>query len=326
LQRLFSRGQGASQIITIRQSDSVVSDYSTAKQASSPTATVVATRQEAEKKQRLQQQQQFRTLEMKYMELYSADQRIGQGISAILMQLNEAALRGLMEMLLKKDYATRKILLSGILSFLVIFGAVFMIFQSARKIDESKRILQAHQEILIDKVYECPLTGIHNRRFFDEKADEVLKSLVLTNGRLGLLMLDIDHFKNYNDNYGHQKGDECLKTVAQILSKSIVLADDFVARYGGEEFVIVLPSTDSEGACLVAEKIIRNINKANIPHEYSSVAGHITLSIGVANGVVDSSLKTDDFVKVADDMLYSSKEAGRNRYTFKEIEKPIKNP
>jgi diguanylate cyclase (GGDEF)-like protein len=327
LQRLFSRGQGASQIITIRQSDSEVSDYNAAQYASSPTATATAaaTRQDVEKKQQFQQQ--LRTLEMKYLELYSTDQRIGQSISTILIQLQKDAQRRLMEMLLEKDYAIRKILLSGILSFFAIFGAVFMIFQSAKKIAEAKRIseelMQARQNVLIDKVYECPLTGIHNRRFFDEKANEVMKSLAITNGRLSLLMIDIDHFKNYNDGYGHQMGDECLKTVAQILSKSIGRADDFVARYGGEEFVIVLPSTDSEDACLLAEEIIRTIHKANIPHQYSSVANHVTLSIGVAGGTVNPSLTTDDFIKVADDMLYSSKEAGRNRYTFSEMENTI---
>ncbi|MDR2907973.1 MAG: diguanylate cyclase [Bacteroidales bacterium] len=175
--------------------------------------------------------------------------------------------------------------------------------------------LETEVTSLKDKVYECPLTSIYNRRFFDERANQIIKSSQ-TNGQFSLLLLDIDYFKKYNDNYGHQMGDECLKTVAQILSKSIGRTGDFVARYGGEEFVIVLPYTDGEGACLIAEKIIRNMHKADILHEYSDNTNYVTLSIGVTSGIMDSSLTIDDFVKVADDMLYSSKAAGRNKYTF----------
>jgi diguanylate cyclase (GGDEF)-like protein len=142
----------------------------------------------------------------------------------------------------------------------------------------------------------------------------------LVDDQLSLLMLDIDLLKEYNDGYGHQEGDECIKTVAQILSKSI-RSCDFVVRYGGDEFVIVLPSLDAEEACFVVEKIIGNIHKANIPHKYSNIANRITLSIGVATGMVEPSLTIDDFVTVADDMLYASKEAGRNKYTFREMEK-----
>jgi diguanylate cyclase (GGDEF)-like protein len=190
----------------------------------------------------------------------------------------------------------------------LLFGHAYHQYEAGRLIREQE-----------DKMNKCPLTGIYNRRFFDEKANHIMNSSV--NGQLSLLMIDFDHFKEYNDNYGHQKGDECLNAVAQILSKSVGRAGDFVVRYGGDEFVIVLPLIDAEGACLIAEKIIGNMRTAYIPHEYSNVANHITLSIGVTSGIVEPSLTIDDFVKVADEMLYSSKEANRNRYTFGEMEK-----
>jgi diguanylate cyclase (GGDEF)-like protein/PAS domain S-box-containing protein len=181
--------------------------------------------------------------------------------------------------------------------------------------------LESEVGSLKEKTYEDPLTGIYNRRFLDEKANQITKSLMPTNAQLSILMLDIDLFKEYNDHYGHQKGDECLKAVAHILSESISRAGDLVIRYGGEEFVIVLPSTDAKKACLVAEKIIENMRKANIPHEYSHITNHVTLSIGVTTGIMEDSLTVDNFVKVADDMLYASKKNGRNRYTFREMGK-----
>jgi diguanylate cyclase (GGDEF)-like protein len=190
----------------------------------------------------------------------------------------------------------------------------------AYDLSETKK-LKSEVASLKDKIYEDGLTGIHNRRYFDVRTNRIMKLLAHANGKLGLFMIDIDQFEEYNDGYGHQKGDECIKTVAQILSKSIGQSGDFVARYGGDEFAIVLPLTDAEGACVVAERIIKNIHEANIPHKYSNVANHVTLSIGVTSGIVDSSLTIDDFVKVADDLLYVSKNAGRNRYTFKEMGK-----
>jgi len=172
---------------------------------------------------------------------------------------------------------------------------------------------------LKDEIYECPLTGISNRKFFDERTNSIVQSLAQKNDTLSLLMLDIDQFKPYNDNYGHLMGDDCLKEVAQILSKSIEQSDGFVARYGGEEFVIVLPLVDPKKACLVAENILKNLQKACVPHGFSDVAAHVTISIGVTGGVVHSSQTPDDFIKTADEALYAAKETGRNRFVFKAI-------
>jgi len=160
------------------------------------------------------------------------------------------------------------------------------------------------------------LTGIYNRRFFDGNMKKIIRSLSHTGGKLSLLMIDIDFFKKYNDTYGHDAGDTCLKEVAAILNKSINRGDDFTARYGGEEFVVVLPNADSNGARIIAERLLKNICDANIPHEKNEVAPYITVSIGGTTGIVNNKQEESDYVKSADTALYKSKQNGRNRYTF----------
>jgi len=163
------------------------------------------------------------------------------------------------------------------------------------------------------------LTGIHNRRFLDESMKRIISSLSRSGSLLSLLMIDIDFFKRYNDIYGHVEGDKCLKIVAQTLSKSITRADDFVARYGGEEFVVVLPNTDEEGAQLIADKLLENIRRCNIPHKQNDAANYLTISIGVTTGKVAYTHNADNFVKKADELLYKSKQNGRNRYFFEQL-------
>ena len=129
------------------------------------------------------------------------------------------------------------------------------------------------------------------------------------------MMIDIDRFKLYNDTYGHGEGDNCLKSIARILSISIIRDADFVTRYGGEEFTIVLPYTDENGACIIAEKLLENIRNYNIPHNKSDIADYVTISIGIVTGKVKHSQKGNDYIKKADEMLYISKQRGRNKYT-----------
>ena len=166
------------------------------------------------------------------------------------------------------------------------------------------------------KIYYDALTGIYNRRFFDENLIRLSKTLSRSRGSLGLMMIDIDFFKRYNDTYGHSEGDNCLKIVAETLSESITRKDDFIARYGGEEFAVVLPNTDEVGAIVIAEKMIENIQKQGIPHETSDAASYVTVSIGVATGRVEHTQNGRDFLKRADEMLYKSKQSGRNRYSL----------
>ena len=161
-----------------------------------------------------------------------------------------------------------------------------------------------------------PVTGIYNRRYMDEHLRHIIKSLSRSDGMLSLLMIDVDLFKNYNDTYGHSKGDGCLKTIAEVLKGSLLRADDFVTRYGGEEFVVVLPNTDENGARMIADRLLESIRNRNITHEGSNVASYITISIGVTTGIVQHIYSGEDYIKRADKALYISKQNGRNRYTY----------
>jgi len=160
------------------------------------------------------------------------------------------------------------------------------------------------------------LTGIYNRRYLDGSLKKIIKLLSRTGASLSVLMIDIDYFKKYNDAYGHDAGDECLKKIADALSQCVIREEDFVARYGGEEFTVVLPNTDENGAKLVAERMLEKVRECSIPHEKSNVAGYVTISIGGATNLVNHLQHGKDYIKLADEGLYESKENGRNRYTF----------
>ena len=199
---------------------------------------------------------------------------------------------------------------TGMFDFFAILSVsvLFILFISERIAAPFKRIL--------DKIHYDALTGIYNRRFFDENLKKTIKSLSRSRSALSLMMIDVDFFKKYNDTYGHSKGDDCLKTVAKILVKSLSRADDFVVRYGGEEFAVVLPNTEAAGARMIAEKLLENIQKYNIPHKTSDAAGCVTISIGVTTGSVNHTQNWTDYVKRADEALYISKQNGRNQYTY----------
>ena len=181
--------------------------------------------------------------------------------------------------------------------------------------DEIGDLSQTVQD-LFHKANVDGLTGIYNRRFMENNLEHIMGLLSRSNSLLSVLMLDIDFFKKYNDTYGHEEGDSCLKKVAKVLESCAVRANDFAARYGGEEFLIVLPNTDESGARVVAEKLLDGVRALNIPHSNSTAAEYVTVSVGVASGRVAYGQRWDDFVKRADDALYTSKEGGRNRYTY----------
>lgn len=184
-----------------------------------------------------------------------------------------------------------------------------------KKMEE--RIRQLKSEV--EKAYCDTVTGICNRRYYDENIGDIINSLSRSGGALSLMMADIDCFKLYNDTYGHDKGDRCLRKVAEAISKSVTRSGDFVARYGGEEFVIVLPNTDEVGARLLASKILDSVRDLNVPHCNNSASDCVTISIGVTTGIVNYKMPGEDFIRQADRMLYASKQNGRNRYTFSPI-------
>ena len=169
---------------------------------------------------------------------------------------------------------------------------------------------------LFTKANVDALTGIYNRRYIENNLAQTMEMLSRSNSVMSMLMVDIDDFKKFNDTYGHDKGDLCLKAVAQALSRGVSRANDFVARYGGEEFLAVLPNTDEAGARAVAEKLLENVRELGISHSGSEAAPNVTVSIGVTTGKVSFTLKQEDFVKRADEALYKSKQNGRNQYTY----------
>lgn len=173
--------------------------------------------------------------------------------------------------------------------------------------------LKRHRDFLENLSTMDGLTGVPNRRTFDERLQMEWRRSMRESTFLALLMVDIDHFKAFNDNYGHLAGDDCLKLVAQSLAASLKRPGDLFARYGGEEFACILPQTDIEGAGYLAEKMRSGIESLNIPHQGSSVTDHVSISIGGACIYPAAPADMDTLIEVADQCLYDAKREGRNR-------------
>lgn len=156
------------------------------------------------------------------------------------------------------------------------------------------------------------LTGIANRRHFDEMLEREWTRAMRQGQELSILMCDIDFFKQYNDHFGHQSGDECLRLIAQTLAGSLERGGDLLARYGGEEFVAVLPGTSLSGASFVAAQMRKAVNELAIAHPKSRY-GHVTASFGIASAVAMPETNPQDIVGAADRALYKAKNSGRNR-------------
>jgi diguanylate cyclase (GGDEF)-like protein len=181
-----------------------------------------------------------------------------------------------------------------------------------------KRFLEAC--LLREMVARDGLTGIQNRRMFDQHITRVWHQAVREAKRVAVLLVDIDCFKDYNDHYGHQAGDECLRAVAVSLSQCARRPLDFVARYGGEEFAIVLYQASHEYVAEVLTRIQRSVAELNIPHAASRVASRLTVSIGAAFVLPAANRSVEGLIQLADEALYSAKEEGRNRVIVLEAE------
>jgi diguanylate cyclase (GGDEF)-like protein len=163
------------------------------------------------------------------------------------------------------------------------------------------------------------LTRIANRRHFDHCLEKEWGRMARQKASLSLILCDIDFFKRYNDTYGHQAGDDCLKKVAQTISRAIKRPADLVARYGGEEFVILLPKTDLSGAVKIVEDIKRKIRNLQIEHAKSDVSPYVSLSMGICTMRPDRETLSTELVAVADRALYQAKKTGRDRVETVEI-------
>ena len=160
------------------------------------------------------------------------------------------------------------------------------------------------------------LTEIDNRRRFDDVLEKEWRRTQRNNLPLSLAMVDVDYFKPFNDNYGHARGDQVLKSVARALTWALHRPADLAARYGGEEFVLLFPDTDAEGAKALAEHVRNSVATLAIPHEFSQTAPHVTVSIGGATAPLDST-DPSALIEAADQMLYEAKQRGRNRVVWK---------
>ena len=175
-----------------------------------------------------------------------------------------------------------------------------------RLIVEQMRLIE-HQSLF------DPLTNIMNRRSFDFHVDEVWANAIRHRDPLAVVMIDIDHFKNFNDTYGHQLGDAVLQVTAGAISETLKRGSDLVFRWGGEEFIVLLPGTDIEGAVQVAERIRESIGLAEIPSVGDKKVPRVTASLGAATIIPDIDNSIEDLIKHADQAMYTAKETGRNR-------------
>ena len=163
------------------------------------------------------------------------------------------------------------------------------------------------------------LTNIRNRRFFDETFEKTFSEIKRDKKSLAVLMIDIDFFKPYNDNYGHGQGDETLRKVAKALEKTIKRASDFVARYGGEEFVILLKDINKDGVEAVANNLLNAIRELKITHEFSKIENYVTVSIGASFYNSSSDVTKLELLLKADETLYNVKNSGRNNFAILEV-------
>jgi diguanylate cyclase (GGDEF)-like protein len=187
------------------------------------------------------------------------------------------------------------------------------------KVEQRTRELEVANRQLEKLVSIDGLTGIANRRAFDELLGREWIGHARRSSHLALILLDIDFFKLYNDSYGHLEGDDALRKVALCISDALHREVDTVARYGGEEFAIVLPDTNLDGALKIAERVKEAIYELNVPHRASPVSDRLTFSCGVAETIPSDALKPEDLVALADRALYSAKEAGRNKVVVSSI-------
>ena len=160
------------------------------------------------------------------------------------------------------------------------------------------------------------LTEISNRRFFDEYSEKEWKRAQRDKKPFAVIMIDLDCFKSYNDTYGHQRGDACLKKVAGIIKGAMKRPADLAARYGGEEFVLVLPETDKDGACKLAEQLRQEVINLKEEHQNNTSGKWVTISLGAATEIAEPGKSFSDLLAKADKALYEAKGSGRNRTSF----------
>lgn len=191
-------------------------------------------------------------------------------------------------------------------------SSIISFFDITKRKEAEAALQEAHEKLRIVAVMD-ELTQVANRRQFNERLNREWNRLKREGFPLSLIMCDVDCFKLYNDNYGHQNGDRCLRSIADAVKKNVKRSIDLVARYGGEEFAVIMPNTDVDGALHVAETIRVIIEQLRIPNKASLVSPYITLSLGVSTMIPTPTHPPDALIKDADNALYEAKRLGRNR-------------
>lgn len=210
---------------------------------------------------------------------------------------------------------------SSILGFVIshmIFARERMIFLYSARAKISEQIHRIHNTELLHLSQQDELTKISNRRTFDEMLNVYFSQAKRDNSSLAVLFIDVDFFKNYNDFYGHQKGDDVISSIA-VTIKNAIRHMDFVARYGGEEFVVLLPETDANGAYAVATNIFKAIERLMIPHEKSTVSQYVTISLGLTVYRGEQDISKEALLGIADQALYKAKILGRNQIYYQNL-------
>ncbi|MCX4027157.1 diguanylate cyclase [Endozoicomonas sp. SM1973] len=240
-----------------------------------------------------------------------------------------------MDRVIKKAMSSRRKLTSNIYQMEVIKkdGGALQVEITTRMVNHHHKkylIIVAHdvtankemEQRLINLATRDSLTGLFNRKHFDNCLEEEWSRAIRQNEPIALMMTDLDRFKKYNDSQGHQQGDICLKDIASILKRSITRSTDLLARYGGGEFAAILPETDLRGAQEIARRIHHNIGDAYISHPLSDVSTYITLSIGLASCTPQPGSSSHELLRQAEAALMQAKKQGRNRTCSHQDEKP----
>lgn len=223
------------------------------------------------------------------------------------------------------DYLLRpidpNILKSKISIFIELFVQKKLLEQKMKELEAIKIELEEANRELVNLSFIDGLTKIANRRRFDESLYWEWKRAERAGEVISIIMIDIDFFKLYNDNYGHQAGDQCLIKVAKALVECAQRPQDLVARYGGEEFVVVLPETNYKSGCYVAELMRRKVINLNMEHKYSIVSNVVTISLGVSTSIAGKDYELSEVMRLADLELYNAKKSGRNRISCVDLTK-----
>jgi diguanylate cyclase (GGDEF)-like protein len=232
-----------------------------------------------------------------------------------IIDIKGESIKVLSVMMPRLEYAEGERVLNHFTIILFITGSLLGIIISYlidKLIRNNQQIKRANQELILLANIDG-LTLIQNRRSFDNYLQQEWHRAVEEQHPLTVILCDVDYFKAYNDNYGHQAGDECLRQLARVISCTVTDINDFVARYGGEEFAVILPNKDVSLSMVVAENMLKNVQKLQLPHAKSSISPYVSLSIGIASIIPTEQTSPETLIQQSDSALYTAKSQGRNQ-------------